>query len=912
MINWQVIIALLSLLFCSAAWCGDEIYYIDRDGDGYGVGRGYTLGPDADDNDPTINTPQSILKKFGTLNTFLIHKGYTVNRKIFISPSGNDSQAKVDNIDAPYATWAMVKKILQPGDVILFRDGVYSERISSKNIGGTTGMPLILMSYPGETAIFRNCGTGSNGAAIGFKGAWHLVLDGFIFDNQVVPGDGNGISLNGSTSYDWDPVRDIVIRNVEAMNTKSGLRAMVNIHDLLVENCVIHDTGSHNIYWGTSSNKQPNSDLTLRNSILYKGSKSLDGRHCFQHNGVVTRLVIENNICHSTVKGGGISIENGASDSIIENNLIFNTSKMGIQFYSYKAAWGAPMINNAVLNNTIWIGTHNFLGKPEPKDHSGILLRDRTGHLPIDYTRIANNIICTQNGFPVYIAAESLAKTTSITNNILYRTASETKKLLILSGKTAAKIADDKISIDALNEYGKTMNNNSLCDPLFKKADIENYAAPEKFNFEPSAESPAIKYSQKQTAAPAYDLNFKKRPSNQFDAGCYEHTNNNFSPVFNQFKEQIFTVAGKKMSFRLSGSDPDGQSLSYSCRYSPQGAEIRGALFTWTPGLSQIGTHKLLFEITDGISRDRMIVHVTVLKPDNKAPKILGVKSGGKRSVFVLLNEVVKKEGVENIDNYEMTGNIEVLKAEYHDNRNTLVLSTSPQRFGKSYAVQINKIEDYSGNVLRNANLKYRFDPLKAHWMLNEGFGGVAKDTSFNSFAGNIVGPRWIKQKGVPMLIFDGKNDYVQVKNQEELTPVQEFSISMWINWLRKGGKKYQALVYKSHVFDLLFDGETIAFISNGKYKHFTKIQSGVWTHIVFTYRAGGKMKLYVNAQCVEPQYKAVPLMKTHEGDIYIGARSNGRSHFYNGIISDVRFYHAELELPEVQNLYHETPLGLN
>ena len=93
------------------------------------------------------------------------------------------------------------------------------------------------------------------------------------------------------------------------------------------------------------------------------------------------------------------------------------------------------------------------------------------------------------------------------------------------------------------------------------------------------------------------------------------------------------------------------------------------------------------------------------------------------------------------------------------------------------------------------------------------------------------------RAKRLSYAVFDGKNDYVQIKNREELNPIREFSISMRVNWHRKGGKKYQALVYKSHVFDLLFDGETIAFISNGKYKHFAKIEPEVWNHIVFTDR---------------------------------------------------------------------------
>ncbi|WP_321495888.1 right-handed parallel beta-helix repeat-containing protein [uncultured Desulfobacter sp.] len=518
----QFIIALSTLLLCTGAWCGDDIHYIDRDEDGFGVGRSYTSGPDADDNDPAVNTPQSMLKKFGTLDAFLIHKGYNVHRKIFISPAGNDDQAKVDLPDAPFATWTMVKKLLRPGDVVLFREGVYTEKISAKNLGGTKEIPIVIMSYPGETVIFRNCGKGSNGSAINIKGAWYLVLDGFIFDNQVVPGDGNGISLYGSTSYDWKPVHNIVIRNVEAMNTKSGLRAMVNIHDMLVENCVIHDTGSHNVYWGSNSNKQPNSNLVLRNSILYMGSKKLNGRHCFQHNGIVTGLIVENTICHTSVKGGGISIENGASDSIIRNNLIFNTSKMGVQFYSYKEPWGAPMVNNTVINNTIWIGYHSFIGKPEPKDHSGIMIKDGTGYLPIEYTKIQNNIIMTCNGPPIHISNETLAKTTFLNNNILYRVANESEKFLIWPVKTAAKFADKIISISDLNEFSDHMRNNRLSDPLFKKADMADYTNPQNFNFKLSENSPARQFAIKEVGSSGYDLNMKKRPPQQFDAGCYE------------------------------------------------------------------------------------------------------------------------------------------------------------------------------------------------------------------------------------------------------------------------------------------------------------------------------------------------------------------------------------------------------
>src|SRR5438067_499250 len=86
---------------------------IDWDCDGYGPGS--PRGPDADDNDPTVNTPQSWRAKHGfgptdtsvaTLKKFLAHLGYAnVMHIIFVDPArGNDSSCTLDNIAKPCAT----------------------------------------------------------------------------------------------------------------------------------------------------------------------------------------------------------------------------------------------------------------------------------------------------------------------------------------------------------------------------------------------------------------------------------------------------------------------------------------------------------------------------------------------------------------------------------------------------------------------------------------------------------------------------------------------------------------------------------------------------------------------------------------------------------------------------------------
>ncbi|HDI06582.1 MAG TPA: hypothetical protein ENF39_01090, partial [Candidatus Aenigmarchaeota archaeon] len=53
-------------------------FYIDKDCDGYGVAS--PLGVDADDNDPEVNTPETVIAKYGTLENFLHHLGYYPDR----------------------------------------------------------------------------------------------------------------------------------------------------------------------------------------------------------------------------------------------------------------------------------------------------------------------------------------------------------------------------------------------------------------------------------------------------------------------------------------------------------------------------------------------------------------------------------------------------------------------------------------------------------------------------------------------------------------------------------------------------------------------------------------------------------------------------------------------------------------
>ncbi|MCD6254677.1 MAG: hypothetical protein J7J44_00175, partial [Deltaproteobacteria bacterium] len=154
-------------------------YYIDKDCDGYGVAS--PLGPDADDNDPEVNTPQTVIAKYGNLTNFLHHLGYYPNRIFYIATDGNDNTGEVNNINKPYKTWKTVNSLLQPGDAVIFRGGVY-DYLGDWAIGGFSGTadkPVIIMAYPGEKVII------DSSYSISISYLSYDVFDGFILDNTV-------------------------------------------------------------------------------------------------------------------------------------------------------------------------------------------------------------------------------------------------------------------------------------------------------------------------------------------------------------------------------------------------------------------------------------------------------------------------------------------------------------------------------------------------------------------------------------------------------------------------------------------------------------------------------------------------------------------------------------------------------
>lgn len=83
------------------------------------------------------------------------------------------------------------------------------------------------------------------------------------------------------------------------------------------------------------------------------------------------------------------------------------------------------------------------------------------------------------------------------------------------------------------------------------------------------------------------------------------------------------------LSFSVSATDPDGDSISYSAQGLPAGASFTGQLFNWTPTYSQAGEYEVTFVASDGRAQDARSVQLKVVNV-NRPPVFSAI---GDRSV---------------------------------------------------------------------------------------------------------------------------------------------------------------------------------------------------------------------------------------------------------------------------------------
>ncbi|MCP4257051.1 MAG: LamG domain-containing protein, partial [Planctomycetes bacterium] len=199
---------------------------------------------------------------------------------------------------------------------------------------------------------------------------------------------------------------------------------------------------------------------------------------------------------------------------------------------------------------------------------------------------------------------------------------------------------------------------------------------------------------------------------------------------------------------------------------------------------------------------------------------------------------------------------------------------------------------------------------LVAYWTFDEGAGDTVFDSTGNGNDGTILGAQWGAGKFGNALEFNGSDQYVEVPTSNSLEIDENVSIAAWIKWVDAGDgwlcilangqqngpwENYGLFVNRGSrflYFTLSLDGGHVTQSTPND-----AVVPDEWLHATATWD-GFNARIYVNGEMVLEQAQSGQLVPT-QLPLRIGHR-DGSSHFFSGIIDDVRVYNHTLIEEEI------------
>ncbi len=195
-----------------------------------------------------------------------------------------------------------------------------------------------------------------------------------------------------------------------------------------------------------------------------------------------------------------------------------------------------------------------------------------------------------------------------------------------------------------------------------------------------------------------------------------------------------------------------------------------------------------------------------------------------------------------------------------------------------------------------------------AHYQLDEGSGLTARDSSGNSYDGNLQNGPTFTTNVAPVsftnpyaLDFDGVDDYVSISDTRLIDDLKALTLAAWAEpdtvplsdraqYVSLGGGKASLLMQNSQFeFELQIDGSSYSVSGGTPF-------AGFWQHVAGTYD-GETMRLYVNGSEVSS------LAMTGTVQSGNGVALNSSNEPYDGRLDDVRIYSSALDTNQLSLL---------
>ncbi len=268
----------------------------------------------------------------------------TTTCNLFASPSGSDSAA--GTLSAPFQTAQKLATSLAPGETGCLEAGTYNENVTFRT-GGTAAAPIMLTSYPGQTATIV-------GRIYVAEGADYTTLTGLDLDGAN-PGllESPTIDANHVTfSYD------------DVTNDHTGICFGIGsatwgwATDTLITHDRVHDCGQlpatnlqHAFYIGGAT------DTTIEWSLIYANADR--GIQLYPE---ALGTTVDHNIIDDNGEGILISGAEGvaSSDTNVYDNVISDANVR----HDVESYWptGNPVgVGNTVHDNCVWGGVQGTI-----------------------------------------------------------------------------------------------------------------------------------------------------------------------------------------------------------------------------------------------------------------------------------------------------------------------------------------------------------------------------------------------------------------------------------------------------------------------------------------------------------------------------------------------------------------------
>lgn len=226
------------------------------------------------------------------------------------------------------------------------------------------------------------------------------------------------------------------------------------------------------------------------------------------------------------------------------------------------------------------------------------------------------------------------------------------------------------------------------------------------------------------------------------------------------------------------------------------------------------------------------------------------------------------------------------------------------------------------------ANTQPQETGLVARWLMNEGSGTTAADTSGNAHNGAFVdAPTWINADADIALQFDGVNDYLNAGLIPGTNSIQRMTLMAWVrqddpaNTTRNAGFIHRATNDSTRwslspsQASIQGPDDGLALMANGgnTYGYTNNVNAltyGKWVHFTMVFDGtqaanADKMKMYFNGVQVSMLYGGTlpTIVPPSNNPVYLANYYSVGAGFLKGAMRDVRIYNRALSASEIADI---------